>query len=380
MPTFSDVIEQPNKYKLQVFYTQIDRDEENKPSFKTYKFHANKNYFYPASTVKLPIGITAMIKLEELKKPGLNKETAMLTDSAFYCQKRVRYDSSAASGRPSIGHYIKKMYLVSDNAACARTYEFIGCDYLHNKLEKLGYKNVRVPNRLDGQCPGDTSKITPPISFINPAHDTIYSQGLCQSGYYRPHPITKSEVGKGYKADGKRIMQPKDFSRHNYYPLVDLHDLMRRLVFNPYLPEKEKLPLSDSSRNFLLKELGMYPRESVHPKYNPKIFYDTYKKYFIYGSAVATVKSDSIRIFNIVGRAYGFLIDCAYIVDFNSRTEFLLTAVIYTNEQGIVGSGRYEYDQIGLPFLKELSNTIYRYERSRKRANLPVLDEFNFFR
>ncbi|MGZ3885143.1 MAG: serine hydrolase, partial [Bacteroidia bacterium] len=80
MPTFSNVLGQPNKYKLQVFYTQIDRDAENVPKFKTYKFHSNKNYFYPASTVKLPIGITAMIKLEELKKKGVNKETAMITD------------------------------------------------------------------------------------------------------------------------------------------------------------------------------------------------------------------------------------------------------------------------------------------------------------
>jgi hypothetical protein len=272
------------------------------------------------------------------------------------------------------------MYLISDNASCARVYEFLGCDYLHDKLEQLGYKNVRLPNRLDGQCPGDTAKITPPVYFLNPKNDTLYKQGLCQFNYCKPHPIAKSEVGKGYKENGKNVWKPKDFSKHNYYPLVDLHDLMRRLVFNNYLPKREKLQISDSSRNFLLKELGMYPRESDYPKYNPKVFYDTYKKYFLYGSAVATIKGDSIRIFNIVGRAYGFLIDCAYIVDFKSNVEFLLTAVIYTNEQGIVGSGRYEYDQVGLPFLKELSNGIYWYERQRKRAYMPKLDEFNFFK
>jgi hypothetical protein len=97
LPTFSTVLEQPNKYKLQVFYTKIDRDADNVPEFKTYKFHSNKNYFYPASTVKLPVGIAAMIKLEELKSQGINKETPMITDSAFYCQKRIYYDTTSAA-------------------------------------------------------------------------------------------------------------------------------------------------------------------------------------------------------------------------------------------------------------------------------------------
>ena len=78
IPTFSNVLEQPNKYKVQVFYTTINRDADNKPNFHNYRFHSNKNYFYPASTVKLPIGIAAMIKLEELNQKGLNKETAIV--------------------------------------------------------------------------------------------------------------------------------------------------------------------------------------------------------------------------------------------------------------------------------------------------------------
>jgi hypothetical protein len=123
----------------------------------------------------------------------------------------------------------------------------------------------------------------------------------------------------------------------------------------------------------------MYPRESQDPKYDPKTYYDSFKKYFFYGSAVATIKNDSIRIFNIVGRAFGFLIDCAYIVDFKNKTEFLLTAGIYVNERNTFGSGHYEYDTIGLPFLKELSKSIYSYERNRKKEFLPDLNEFNLF-
>ncbi len=379
MPTYSNVLTQPNKYKATVYYTMINRDENNKPTFKNYKFHSNKNYFYPASTVKLPIGITAMVKLEELNKPGLNKETAMITDSGYFCQRKINWDTTSASDRPNIGNYIKKMYLISDNASCARVYEFVGCDYLHNKLESFGYKNVRITNRLDGACPGDTAKVTPPIYFLNSKNDTIYKQPLTPFTYVKPHPIPKSEAGKGHMEGGKKVWKPKDFSKHNYIPLNDLHDMMKRLVFNNYLQKKDKLPLSDSSRMFLIKELGMYPRESDYPKYDPKTFYDSYKKYCLYACAVASIGADSIRVFNIVGRAYGFLIDCAYIVDFKNKTEFLVTVSIYTNEKNVVGSGRYEYDLIGLPFIQEVSKCLNNYELKRKKEHLPNLDEFNLF-
>ncbi len=380
LTTYSAVLEQPNKYKLQVIYTQINRDKNNKPSFKEFKFHANKNYFYPASTVKLPVSVVALIKMQELKEKGVELETPMITDSAFYCQKKISVDTTTVSDYPTLGNYIRKMLLVSDNASCARAYEFVGCDYLHNKLEELGYKNVRVLNRLDGQCPGDTAKITPPIYFFGKNKDTLYKQSLTMFNYSKPHPIASSKAGKGHvDENGKKVWTPKDFSRHNYLPLADLHDLMKRIIFNDYIKEKEKLPLTNESRAFLLKYLGMYPKESEHPAYGRKIFFDSYKKYFMYGNAAFTIKADSVRMFNIVGRAYGFLIDCAYIVDFKNKIEFLVTSSVYVNEHGMIGDGRYEYELLGLPFLNDLSKTLYNYERNRPKQNLPDLNEFNLY-
>jgi hypothetical protein len=99
----------------------------------------------------------------------------------------------------------------------------------------------------------------------------------------------------------------------------------------------------------------------------------------MYGAATATIKGDSIRIFNIVGRAYGFLIDCAYIVDYKNKIEFLLSSSIYVNERNTFGTGRYEYDKIGLPFLRDLSKAIYAYERQRAKKYEPDLKEFQLF-
>jgi len=46
--------------------------------------------------------------------------------------------------------------------------------------------------------------------------------------------------------------------------------------------------------------------------------------------------------------------------------EFLLSAVIYVNEDEIFNDDKYEYDEIGLPFLANLGRVIYKYELERK--------------
>jgi hypothetical protein len=254
LATYSSVLSQPNKYKLQVVYTKIDRNKKNEPSFTEYKFHLNKEYVYPASVVKLPVSLVALIKLQSLGEKGVDRNTSMLTDSAFYCQKRVFSDTTSFSDFPTVGNYISKMLLVSDNTACARTYEFVGCDYLHQKLEELGYPDIRIVNRLDGACQGDTAKTTPPVYFLNEKKDTIYRQPLTFSHYKKTHPIADSKVGK---AGGE-----KDFARHNYLPLHDLHDIMRRTVFNNHLSGDDKLPLSEDNWKFMMTQLGRMPKES----------------------------------------------------------------------------------------------------------------------
>jgi len=153
------------KYKLQIIYTQINRDSSGKPSFKNYTYNVDSTtYFYCASLVKLPCSILALEKLNELQ---IDKNTIMYTDSAHSCQHSVKIDTTNISGYPSIAQYIKRMLLVSDNNAYGRVYEFLGVDYLHNRLFNLGYKNMRIVHRFDGGCKGLEHTTTNPVSFYN---------------------------------------------------------------------------------------------------------------------------------------------------------------------------------------------------------------------
>jgi len=120
-------------YRLQIIYTQITRDAEGNPSFKTYNYQVDSsNYFYCASLVKLPCSILALEKTKNLK---IYSNTIMFTDSANVCQHSVKKDTASANGYPSVAQYIKRMALVNDNFAYGRIYEFLGVYYIHNRLE-----------------------------------------------------------------------------------------------------------------------------------------------------------------------------------------------------------------------------------------------------
>jgi hypothetical protein len=351
------------KYKLQIIYTQIIRGNDGTPSFKNFTYHLDSaNYFYCASLVKLPCSILALEKLNEL---NIDKNTIMFTDSANACQHSVKKDTSSNNGYPSIAQYIKRMLLVSDNMAYGRVYEFLGVDYLSNRLNNLGYKNIRIVNRFDGGCIDLEHTITNPVSFYSSDLNLVYLQKQQNSIITYTNPIGTIKIGKAYMdAHNKKVNMPKDFTNMNYISLQNIHSVLQRLIFNEYLPKNQKYNLSKLDQDFLLKYLTMYPRESTFPSYN-KSYFDSYKKYYIFGDSKNPITDTDIKITNIVGQSYGFMVDCAYIKNKKEDIEFMLSAVLYTNEDEIINDGKYEYNSIALPFLAELGRQIYDFELKR---------------
>ncbi|NNF19140.1 MAG: hypothetical protein HKN61_05140, partial [Flavobacteriaceae bacterium] len=49
--------------------------------------------------------------------------------------------------------------------------------------------------------------------------------------------------------------------------------------------------------------------------------------------------------------------------------EFLLTATILVNENGIFNDDQYEYEEIGIPFLAALGRGIYEFEQQQKEQS-----------
>ncbi|MFP4291793.1 MAG: serine hydrolase [Cyclobacteriaceae bacterium] len=369
------VLDDPNKFQIQILYTQIDRDENNNPTFTEYAYGVNpNNYFYPASTVKFPVALLALQKLNELNVEGLDKYSVMVTDSAFEGQTRVEYDTTSETGRPSVGHYIKKIFIVSDNDAYNRLYEFLGQDYINNELHEKGFEDVKIVHRLAIFNNAEQNRNTNPVTFYDNAK-ILYQQDLVTSrgDWLLRTPIP---MGKGFIQNDTLVNEPKDFGQNNFISVGNLQDMLKAVIFPEAVPESQRFDLSDEDYKFIYQYMSQLPRETSFPDYPAdSSFYDSYSKFFLFGDSKDSIP-DNIRIYNKIGMAYGFLTDNAYIVDFERNIEFMLTAVIYTNENEIFNDGVYEYDQVGLPFLSELGKAIFEYEMGREREHQPDLSKF----
>ncbi|WP_316836901.1 serine hydrolase [Pedobacter nutrimenti] len=364
---FSTVLDHPQKHEVQVLYTQINRDKNNKPIFKSYSYNLNAHhYFYPASTVKLAAVIFALEKLNDLKIKGLTARSTMLTDSSFQGQTKVHQDLTAENGLPSLEHYIKKILLTSDNDAFNRLFEFIGRAEINAKLKKYSLRNSRILNRLAIGDSGEPAKHTNPIRFYN-GEQLVYSQPAQYDPKEYPLRLSNTLMGKAYLDSSEHLVnKPFSLENKNAFSVPDQQSLMKRLIAPEAYPANERFHLSPSDYKLIYTYMSKLPTESDYPKYDPKEFWPTYAKMLYYGREKDATLLPDLKIFNKYGDSYGFIIDNAYFKDSRHQVEFFLTAVVQSNEDGIFNDGKYEYETICYPFMKNLGKMIYAYELSRK--------------
>jgi hypothetical protein len=361
---FDSVISGPVDRRVQILYTRIERDKKGQPHFTDHTYRANADeYHYPASTVKLPVAILALQKLNELQKEGLDRNTTMLTDSASPEQTPVLGDRSAADGRPTIAHYIKKILLVSDNDAYNRLYEFLGPDYINATLHRMGYTNTALVHRLSLPLTMEQNRYTNPVRFLSHDGKLVYFKPAQVATWVAPK--LDIQIGVGYIGKEGLVNQPFDFSNKNRFPLADLHRIIRSVLFPESVPNKQRFNLTKSDLEFLHQYMSMLPGESDDPRYEATDYWDTYVKFLYYGSEKNTY-DPNIRVYNKVGDAYGFLIDGAYFHDVKNNAEFILSAIIYCNSDEIFNDDKYDYDAVGFPFLKELGRAIHEHQTLKK--------------
>ena len=370
---FGTIVSNKDAWNVQVIYTKIDRNSSNKPRLTTYSYNERPGYFYPASTVKFPIAILSLQKLNELKMEGIEKNTTMLTEAAYSGQTPVYNDPNTADGRPTIENYLRKIFLVSDNDASNRLYEFLGQEYVNRELHKKGYGEAQILHRLSIGLTEDENRHTNPVKFYDSSGKLIYSQELMQSSLV--YQTRKDFLGKGYYANGSLVNAPMDFSKKNRIDLASLHKIITSLIFPGKVKASERFRLTENDRNFLLEQMSMFPGESVYPSYDTTEYYKAYAKFIFYGSQ-SDITPGKIRIFNKVGNAYGQLIDVAYFCDFENKVEFFVSAAITCNTDGILNDDKYDYSTIGYPFMKNLGEALYAYELKRTKKHLPDLSSF----
>ena len=373
-PFLLQVLDQPDTFRYQVIYTRIDRNRKNIPSFQNFYLHVDPElYFNPASMVKMPVAFLALEKLNRLGIPGVDKFTSMLTDTAGFNQTPVTADSSAENGMPSIAQYIRKVFLVSDNEAYNRLYEFVGQETINRRLWEMGYRDARITRRFV-RMTEEENRHTNPIRFLRNG-ELLYQQ---PAGYNAlPFDFGRQVfIGRAhYDRDEQLVASPMDFTRHNSMPLEDMQQVLQAALFPTSVKQQKRFGLTGDDYRFLYQYMSQLPSESRHPAYDTAEFFDSYTKFFFFKAGKQKLPP-YLRSFNKTGWSYGFLTDVCYIVDFKHGIEFMLSANIYVNKDGVLNDDKYEYEETGYPFFRELGQIIYEYELGRKRKYTPILDGF----
>lgn len=359
------VLMDPEEYRIQIIYTQIERQENGAVNFKNYEYRpAPDAYFYPASTVKMPVALLALEYLNELRIKGLNAQTTMVTGQGSFPQTGVVRDSTAENLLPSVDHYVKKIFLVSDNDAYNRLYELLGPCYINEKLREKGYLNSEIIHRLSApNYTYETNMLTNPVSFHSD-NQLLFHKGEVACENLARMERRETTLGAAHiNGEGELISEPMYFGDKNWVDLQDLHELLKAFIFPYAIPSPDRtFQISAEDRQRVMEYLSMWPSASDYPNYSD--IPDNYCKFLFMGDGTYPAP-EGLKIYNKVGLAYGFLSDVAYFHNPSEGVEFMLSAGLYVNENQTFNDGQYEYDTVGLPFLSKLGKFIYDYEINR---------------
>ncbi|TCJ13111.1 hypothetical protein EPD60_13660 [Flaviaesturariibacter flavus] len=369
--TVRKVAGDPLACRVQVIYTRIDRDARNRPHFTNYYWNYDPAlYFNPASMVKLPLAFLSLEKLRGLAPQGLTRDTRMVFDSSYPGQRALLSDSTAANGEASLGQFIRRAFLVSENDPYNRMYQWVGQQRINRRLHELGYGDARILRQFMGFT-AEGNRHSNGMRFLAKDGRVLYEQPPLRNpdSIPLPPPIL---VGRAHLDRNDSLIEaPMDFAPQNNLSLLNLQQMLQSVLFPASVPPRQRFRLGSDDRAFLLRWLSQFPSETDNPKYDTAQFYDSYVKFFFRDSSRRL--PEGVRVFNKVGWAYGFLTDVSYVMDRVNKVEYMLAATIYVNSDGVLNDGKYDYETVGHPFLRALGETVYRYELGRPRRHRPDL-------
>ena len=346
----SEILKNKEQYEIQVLFTEINRNKDGEPEFTDFQFQVDEEkYFYPASTIKLPIIVLTLNKINELRLEGIdiNLKSKIKLKSYNKKQKIVINDSIT-----SFQNLISKVFLTSDNSAANILIDFLGYNYFNSKMKKEGYANTYLNHKFspDQNVNNNWEIQTLKDDIISSKDEQIFIKSNNISGLLKGDRTLK---------DGKVSIGPLDFSYKNRFSLLDMHAFIKKIIFTEKSNNQNYFNLNVEDYDFLRYWMSRFTYEDNGKKYEDDgIYYETYNKFFIHGMDSIAINKN-IRVYNKLGEAYGTSTDTAYIKNYTDDIEFFLSATIYVNDNNVINDNIYEYDEIAIPFLAKLSQSIY---------------------
>lgn len=345
---------EPERYRVQIIVSRVVDGAE----LRTWSYRPDADYFYPASTVKLAAAVASLNELRALSgRHGveLTRDTPMRFHPQFGANSIESADpTNLDSGAITLGHLIRKVFLVSDNEAYNKMFELVGSSGLNELMRRVGPPGEmegmggRIVHRLSEARTARENAMLPSIEFLGQDDRVLLAlperidepvfaddedlRGL--AGY------PAFELGRAYTTGSTRVEEPFVFRGKNRVSLEALHWLAA-MVAEPGI-DRGRLGLTEDDRAWLLGVMRMLPRESTNPVYDAAEYPDAYQKFFLPGLSRALGAGDVV-VAGKLGRAYGFSSDTSHIVHTPSGRSIVLSAVVYTNDNATLNDGVYEY-------------------------------------
>ena len=317
-------------HNLQIKLSVVESDNK----FKDYSFNVDdEKYFYPASTVKLPMVLLALEKINEYDNISIKTPFKLEDDTLSTTMEEE----------------INKIFTISDNQANNRLFEFLGQDYIKEKFEDKGFENSRIVHRLSTS---DSKNLnTKKVFFFSDDSTLVFRSFNKKSNKLE---LKNTMLGNGfYDESGNLVNEAMDFSNKNFISVNDLHEMTQRLFYPDNFKEKERFNITEDQFELVKKAMSTVPSEL---NLDPDEYSDNYVKFFSRRDEKISSKEEKLEIYNKVGTAYGQLTETALIISKNNT--IILTATMTVNENQLYNDDVYEYDSIGIPFFSSLSKEI----------------------
>ena len=344
------ILKDKDDYEIQILYTEVSKNSVGQTELSDFQFQVNdEKYFYPASTIKLPITILALSKINELRAEGSNiSPKSKIKLSLINNNNEIILKDSITSFQ----NLIADVFLVSDNSASNVLIDFIGYNYFNSSMSNLGFENTYLNHKFNPDPFVESSWI---ISNID---NEIISSNENQITVSASSNISNLKKGKKRFINGEIKNESLDFTLKNRSSLTDMHNIMKNLIYPETSLSKFNLNVEDY--DFMRYWMSRFTYEDLGAKYigDDKLF-NSYNKFFIHGTDTI-LKNTDVRVYNKIGQAYGTSTDSAFIKNYKEDLEFFLTATIYTNKNEVINDNIYEYGDIAIPFLSKLSKALYK--------------------
>lgn len=345
------VLASPETYRFQVLYSVVK--EGAKPTLERHGWRTDAEYFFPASSMKVPIALAAYERMNALRKAG---------KTGFTRDAMMQIYPSKGTGAPtttSLARETARALIVSDNFSANRLLAITGHREIHETCFGLGLSSTRVRSGFATGEELDPAEVSPRV-VVGGAELPARKSTLTLP----PNDARSLDIGTAYVDDkGRKVNGPMPFKEKNAMRLQHLQDALIRIMRPDLLPTRPNSIYAAGATSedvaYLRETLGTLPSESGLAGYDRNIVADYPLSPFLRGIERVRPRGQ-FQIFQKVGQAYGFLIHNAYIVDKASGKSFFLIAAIYANADGVLNDDLYNYDTVSFPALADVGEAFTR--------------------